>query len=81
MQGNNYQVDKEPLMKIPILAENDIKYQNVINLTNQIIKETSFDERLQLVSLQEEIDRNIYNIYQLTDDEIEIVENYFKEKE
>ena len=27
MQGNNYQVDKEPLMKIPILAENDIKYQ------------------------------------------------------
>ena len=75
MQGTNYQIDKEPLMNIPI-AEITPKNQNladeIINLVDKILKETDENERAKLSG---EIDKLVYQIYDLTADEIALIEN------
>ena len=74
MQGNNYQIDKEPLMNIPIpqITETNQSIANkIIDFVEQILNTT--DEK-QKQSLMQQIDQAIYQLYGLTDEEIKIIE-------
>ncbi|MDI9358649.1 MAG: N-6 DNA methylase [Phycisphaerales bacterium] len=90
MQGNNYQIDKEPLLKIPIIAIQDKKLEGIIiDHVNQL---TILNKDLQGLTLHEEqarlkkkidyfenkIDQTVYQLYNLSEEEINIIEDNFK---
>ncbi|MDM8541861.1 hypothetical protein QUF90_12305, partial [Desulfococcaceae bacterium HSG9] len=103
MQGDLYQVDKEPLLNLPFLNPS-VEVQNKIALfVSQIISNkqkeidylclleeakeaNNFDREIQLskalekisqniLKFESDIDVNIYKLYDLTDEEIKIVES------
>ena len=75
MQGSNYQVDKEPLLNIPLVKPNKQGEKEIITLVDQIMelkkqgKDTS--------DLEAQIDQMVYDLYELTEEEREIVESSF----
>ncbi len=76
MQGNNYQLDKEPLLKIPIITNVEENLENkVINLVDDILNayETNFDNP-DITSFEDKINEIIYQFYGLTDEEVTLVE-------
>ena len=73
MQGENYQVDKEPLMGIP-LPQTSYMQQNMIELVETIISIKKQDKNSDTTVLEHEIDQLVYKLYGLTDEEIAIVE-------
>ncbi|EOM7273337.1 Eco57I restriction-modification methylase domain-containing protein [Campylobacter coli] len=77
MQGNNYQIDKEPLLNIPIVTINS-KNQKIadelINLVDEILKAKEQDKNANTSPLEEKINNMVYKIYNLTEEEIKIIE-------
>lgn len=74
MQGSNYQVDKEPLMNIPIKkAISEIENQ-IINLVDRIIELKKLDKDTQ--ELENQIDEMVYDLYELTEEEKELIRNF-----
>lgn len=72
MQGNNYQLDKEPLLEIPIYKPDDKDANEIANLVDIIIslkkqgKDSSEYER--------KIDELVYKLYDITPEEQKIIE-------
>ncbi|EGD6791703.1 class I SAM-dependent DNA methyltransferase, partial [Campylobacter jejuni] len=77
MQGNNYQIDKEPLLNIPIVTINS-KNQKIadelINLVDEILKAKEQDKNANTSPLEEKINNMVYKIYNLTEEEIKTIE-------
>jgi adenine-specific DNA-methyltransferase len=73
MQGNNYQLDKEPLLEIPIYKPHDTETRKIILLVDEIL--TGKKQGHDTTSLELQIDALVYQLYDLTPDEIAIVEN------
>ena len=73
MQGSNYQVDKEPLQKIPLPIVSPAQQQPIINLVNTILSTKKTKPQADTSELENEIDNLIYNLYDLSYDEIKIV--------
>ncbi len=73
MQGNNYQLDKEPLLEIPIYKPTEKEMLKIASLVDKIIalkaegKDTS--------KLEKQIDEVVYALYELSPEEIEMIEN------
>ncbi|EAI6443276.1 class I SAM-dependent DNA methyltransferase [Campylobacter coli] len=78
MQGNNYQIDKEPLLNIPIVTINS-KNQKIadelINLVDEILKAKEQDKNANTQELENKINSLVYKLYNLTEEEIKIIEN------
>ena len=78
MQGNNYQIDKEPLLNIPIVTINS-KNQKIadelISLVDEILKAKEQDKNANTQELENKINSLVYKLYNLTEDEIKIIEN------
>ena len=74
MQGTNYQVDKQPLLAIPLILPSAEKQVSVATIVDQILdaKRVKLDE--DVPTLEDDIDDLVYALYGLTDDEIAIVE-------
>lgn len=70
MQGNNFQIDKEPLLAIPISIKEPSIQMAIAKRVDEIYRNPSLVAQLEL-----EIDRLVYELYDLTDDEIELVES------
>lgn len=70
MQGENYQIDKEPLLAFPIAHK--IKYQDSIakNVSEIIQMGSDGDSK----SLEIKIDHLVYHLYDLTYDEVLIID-------
>lgn len=87
MQGSNYQVDKEPLLNIPIVNTKDEKVKsklvklvdNIIAINKKLVGENNPNTKeiieRQVRALDGEIDRLVYGLYGLTDEEVGIIEN------
>ena len=73
MQGNNYQLDKEPLLEIPIYKPNEIETAKIVLLVEAILKNK--EQGLDTISIEQQIDALVYQLYDLTPEEIAIVEN------
>jgi hypothetical protein len=102
MQGNNYQIDKNPLLELPLILPNDYFQTEISKLVSIIIennqkiidytqllqsskKKNEYDREIQLTKelnkfkleiekTEKEIDRMVYALYGLTEEEIKIVE-------
>ncbi|MEX1014150.1 MAG: N-6 DNA methylase, partial [Candidatus Paceibacterota bacterium] len=86
MQGNNYQVDKTPLLEIPIKTSSSGESVELINAVNQIIltkqnisnsttsSDNDYYER-KLSALMNDMNKVVYDIYELGPQEIAIVES------
>jgi len=81
------QVKIEILKLIPIKKATEIQQKPFINLVDQILSITkdndyldNLDKQSKVKRLEEEIDKLVYELYELTPEEIEIVEALNKEK-
>lgn len=75
MQGANYQVDKEPLLNIPLPKNPTAAQQNAINvLVDRILtkKKQSFESDTK--DYENDIDKLVYNLYGLTYDKVKIID-------
>jgi adenine-specific DNA-methyltransferase len=73
MQGNNYQLDKEPLLEIPIFKPD---YNEAIEIAKLVDKIISFKQQGEdTTELENQIDQLVYQLYGLTEEEIAIIEN------
>lgn len=74
MQGANFQIDKEPLLNIPLIEASLSQQQPIITLVDQILSVKKANPGADTTVLEAEIDRLVYALYDLTPDEIAIVE-------
>ena len=74
MQVNNYQIDKEPLMNIPIKIASENIENKIIDLVDEIIELKKLNKDTQ--DLEEKIDEMVYDLYGLTEDEKELIRNF-----
>ncbi|MFH5166935.1 Eco57I restriction-modification methylase domain-containing protein [Campylobacter jejuni] len=77
MQGNNYQIDKEPLLNIPIVdtnSKNEKLADELINLVDEILKAKEQDKNANTQELENKINSIVYKFYNLTEEEIKIIE-------
>jgi hypothetical protein len=83
MQGNNYQIDKEPLLSIPLINISEPARQPFIDLVDQILSITQKEgynpkadtkDNKKAKDLENQIDQLVYKLYGLTDDEIKTIE-------
>ncbi|GAA8918602.1 class I SAM-dependent DNA methyltransferase [Helicobacter pylori] len=77
VQGNNYQIDKEPLMNIPLIKitkSNKPTADKIIALVDKILALKEKDPKANTQELEKEIDALVYQLYNLTDEEIKIIE-------
>lgn len=73
MQGNAYQLDKEPLLEIPIYNPGEKEIGEVIKLVDKIISLKS--EGKDSSSQEKKIDEIIYKLYEITPEEREVIES------
>ena len=74
MQGALYQVDKGPLLSIPLPPPESCDQKPIIALVDQILAAKKTDPNADTSALESKIDQLVYKLYGLTDDEIAIVE-------
>lgn len=75
MQGNIYQVDKEPLVNIPIIIPNEETKNEIISLTKEIIKRKCDNENT--CDLESLIDAIVYKLYNLSPGDIDIIDEHY----
>ena len=74
MQGSNYQIDKEPLMNIPIKIADENIENKIIDLVDEIIELKKLNKDTQF--LEDRIDEMVYELYGLTEEEKELIRNF-----
>lgn len=80
LQWNNYQLDKEPLLNLPLIEANEDKQKEIIFLVDEILKITNTPwynpkknpEKQQ--ELENKIDEIVYELYGLSEEEVKVVE-------
>lgn len=75
MQGDNYQVDKEPLIMIP-LPNPELDQWPIASKVSAIIDSKRRNPELSTLELEKQIDKMVYEIYGLDATEISIIESY-----
>ncbi|KJF16961.1 Eco57I restriction-modification methylase domain-containing protein [Acidithrix ferrooxidans] len=70
MQGNNYQIDKEPLLAIPIIVTNPAIQKQIADKVDDI-----YAGKGSLENLEIEIDNLVYELYNLLPGEIAVIKN------
>jgi len=75
MQGNNYQLDKRPLMEIPIYKPTDTEIYKIAVLVDNIIaqKKLSIDSTVN----ERKIDELVYRLYDLSYSEVKVIDPDF----
>lgn len=76
MQGSNYQVDKVPLQGIPLPLIDLSLQQPIIDLVDAILTKKKQSPQANILDLENSIDRHIYNLYGLSEEDIKIVEGF-----
>ena len=73
MQGENYQLDKEPLLNIPLPPPESCDQKPIIALVDQILEAKKADLNADTSALESQIDEKVFDLYGLTPEEREIV--------
>ena len=74
MQGTNYQIDKQPLLALPLISPSLDVQTSVVSLVSQILAAKAADPDADVTEQENEIDNLVYGLYNLTETEIAIVE-------
>ena len=72
-QGNNYQVDKAPLMGIPMVKSHKNELE-LIDALDRILEIKKKDNKADISTIEQKIDQLVYQLYDLTPEEIRIIE-------
>jgi len=75
MQGNNFQIDKGPILNIPIYKADEINEKLIITKVDEILALKQGNSAADTSALEREIDLMVYGLYGLSEEEIGIVEN------
>ncbi len=73
MQGENFQIDKEPLLGIPLPKPELVDQKPIMGLVDQILSAKSANPSADTSSLEAEIDSLVFDLYGLTAEERAIV--------
>lgn len=72
MQGSNYQLDKEPLVNIPIISSDyEIEIIELFDKIKDVQKEVS-----EMKNITDKIDFFFYKTFDFSDEEISLIENH-----
>lgn len=74
MQGTNYQIDKQPLLAIPLISPTLEEQMPIANLVDQILAAKAADPNADISDREKNIDDLVYALYDLLPEEIAIVE-------
>lgn len=74
MQGANYQVDKEPLQKIPLPLVDIAQQKSIIDLVDSILAQKKADPTSGTSVKERKIDILVYKLYKLTYDEVKVID-------
>ncbi len=81
MQGSNYQIDKEPLLALPLISVANGNQKALITIVDKIISKIKLNLdagnkifNQEISKYEQQIDQLVYKLYGLTDDEIKLVE-------
>ena len=74
MQGHQFQVDKEPLLAVPLISPPSEQQVPIANLVNQILNAKRAKPDEDVSDFEDKIDKQVYTLYDLNDEEIAIVE-------
>ena len=74
MQGHHYQLDKEPLVALPIKAPESAEQNTMAALLDKILQSKSKNPDADISALETQIDQQVYKLYNLNDSEITIIE-------
>jgi len=79
MQGNNYQIDKEPLIGLPLIVPTQDVQNNIANMVNQILQQYANEEvastrDIKLKNIEAELNKAIYTLYKLSEADISVIE-------
>jgi hypothetical protein len=78
MQGENYQLDKEPLQGIPLPNDTSSKTAKKIEkLIDKILTAKATDHKADTSVLERQIDNLVYRLYNLTYDEVKVIDPEF----
>ncbi len=76
MQGNSYQLDKEPILEIPIYKPDKKKELEIASLVDEVISAKvqggGYNDTIA------EIDKQIYALYNITSEEQKLIESQLK---
>ncbi|ELE3454707.1 Eco57I restriction-modification methylase domain-containing protein [Campylobacter coli] len=78
IQGNLFKIDKEPLLNIPVVninSKNEKLANKLISLVDEILKAKEQDKNANTQELENKINSLTYKLYNLTEEEIKIIEN------
>ena len=78
LQGINYQLDKEPLLQIPIRASNN--QLPFVTLVESIISAKKENLQADTSDLENSIDVMVYKLYELSYDEVLIIDKEFEKQ-
>ena len=78
MQGNNYQIDKEPLINLPIFQCDTSDQVEIINTVEKLLTIKEKADLASIIDYESQINRLIYKLYKLESTDIEIVEREIK---
>jgi adenine-specific DNA-methyltransferase len=74
MQGNNFQIDKGPLLELPLIEANTEVQNEISRLVAEIISLKHQSPAADTTALENQIDQLVYELYGLTEEEVGIVE-------
>lgn len=75
MQGNNFQVDKDPLISLPIYKPTNNEQLPIIRLVDDILISREVNPKNDILIHQSQIDELVMDLYSLTNEEKEIIRN------
>jgi adenine-specific DNA-methyltransferase len=73
--GDLLQVDKGPLLEIPLFVGSDADQKSISDLVDQILTLKNQDKDADTKNLEDQIDSLVYGLYGLNEAEIEIIKN------
>lgn len=79
MQGTNYQIDKEPLVALPLYLPEKNQEKELADLVSKIMDARRRNPSADTTSLEGEINQLIYGLYGLTSEEANLIEADFSE--
>jgi adenine-specific DNA-methyltransferase len=77
-QGNNFQIDAEPLSQIPLMKVSEKEQKPFVELVDKILSAKKKDPQANTGEFESKIDQMVYALYGLTDPEIAIVKSSVK---
>ena len=74
IQGSIYQIDNEPLVNLAICADNNVS-KKIAKLVNSIILAKTKNAEANVSKQEEQINGLVYDLYEINENEIKVIEN------